>query len=216
MELKGKTIVFLGDSITEGVGTSCVENRYSDVLVKMAEFGNNYNYGISGTRIARQQKIDPEHLKWDENAFTERFDKMEDDADIVMVFGGTNDYGHGDAPFGCFEDRTIDTYCGALHCLMKGLIEKYPAARIVFVTPLHRADDENPSAGNQLPLKAYVDKIKETAEYYSLPLLDLFASAGICPDIQIQKEMFVPDGLHPNDAGAERIADRMKSFLEAL
>ena len=28
MELKGMTINFLGDSITEGVGASCVENRY--------------------------------------------------------------------------------------------------------------------------------------------------------------------------------------------
>ena len=216
MKLEGKKIVFLGDSITEGVGASCIEKRFSDVLVRKAGFATSYNYGIGGTRMARQQKIDPEHLVWDTNAFTERFDKMEDDADIVMVFGGTNDYGHGDAPFGCFEDRTVDTYCGALHFLMKGLIEKYPSACIVFVTPLHREGDTNLNASNHLPLKAYVDKIKETAEYYSLPVLDLFAAAGICPDIQIQKEMFVPDGLHPNDAGAERIADRMKSFLETL
>lgn len=216
MELKGKTIVFLGDSITEGVGASCTENRFSDVLVRMAEFGNSYNHGISGTRIARQQVIDREHLRWDENSFCERFVRMEDDADIVLVFGGTNDYGHGDAPFGTFEDRTMDTYCGAVHYLMRGLIEKYPAAKIVFVTPLHRQNDAVPNASNHLPLKAYVDKIRETAEYYSIPVLDLYASANICPDIQLQREMYVPDGLHPNDAGAEKIAMRMKSFLETL
>ena len=77
---------------------------------------------------------------------------MQDNVDIVFVFGGTNDYGHGDAPFGKFEDRTMDTYCGALHYLMRGLIQKYPAAQIVFMTPLHREGENTPSAFNQLPL----------------------------------------------------------------
>gem|GEM_PF-4645314 len=35
---------------------------------------------------------------------------------------------------------------------------------------------------------------------YSLPVLDLSASFGICLDIPEQKEAFCPDGLHPNDA----------------
>ena len=213
MELKGKSIVFLGDSITAGVGASCIENRYSDVLVRIAELGENYNYGISGTRIARQFDRNEYH---DVNSFCERFDKMKDDVDIVFVFGGTNDYGHGDAPFGNFEDRTMDTYCGALHYLMRGLIEKYPAAQIVFMTPLHREGDSNPSIFNQLPLKDYVDKIKETAEYYSSPVLDLYGCGGICPDIPQQKELYVPDGLHPNDAGAEKIAEKIKVFLKNL
>ena len=218
MELKGKSIAFLGDSITEGEGVSSVEKRYSSVLVKIAELGENYNYGIGGTRIARQRGI-PERAKddyVDVNSFCERFDKMEDDVDIVIVFGGTNDYDDGDAPFGCFEDRTMDTYCGALHYLMRGLIEKYPTAQIVFITPLHRKGENTPNVFHHLPLKAYVDKIKETAEYYSIPVLDLYRNSGICPDIPVQKELYMPDGLHPNDAGAEKIAWKIKSFLEML
>ena len=126
MELKGKRVLFLGDSITEGVGTSCEAARYTTVLKEKAGLAAIINHGISGTRLARQQHISQESLYWDTNAFTERYSKMEDDADIVVVFGGTNDYGHGDAPFGNDDDRTIDTYCGAVHCLMQGLIEKYP------------------------------------------------------------------------------------------
>lgn len=215
MVLKGKSIVFLGDSITQGVGASCTENRYTDVLVRIAELGASYNYGISGTRVARQIRPNPADLV-DVNSFCERYNQMEDGVDIVMVFGGTNDFGHGDAPFGCFTDRTMDTYCGALHYLMKGLIEKYPAAQIVFATPLHRENENVPNVSNHLPLKAYVDKMKETAEYYSIPVLDLYGTAGICPDIEAQKVLYAPDGLHPNDTGAARVAAKMKVFLECL
>jgi lysophospholipase L1-like esterase len=61
-----------------------------------------------------------------------------------------------------------------------------------------------------------VDIIKEVARYYSLPVLDLFATAGIQPKLAVQKEALCPDGLHPNDAGYRRITDRLAAFLLAL
>ena len=57
MDLTGKKVWFLGDSITEGVGTSCAEARFSEVLKKNANLGEIRNYGISATRIARQQGL---------------------------------------------------------------------------------------------------------------------------------------------------------------
>ena len=135
MDLTGKKVWFLGDSITEGVGTSCAEARFSEVLKKNANLGEIRNYGISATRIARQQGLGENADFVDLNSFCERFDQMEDGADVIVVFGGTNDYGHGNAPFGSFEDRTMDTYCGALHYLMSGLITKYPTSTIVFLAP---------------------------------------------------------------------------------
>lgn len=215
MNLKNKTISFLGDSITEGCGASSVEKRFDEVLMEMAELADVNNYGIGGTRIARQQKINPDTVVWDENSYCERFDKVEE-ADIIVVFGGTNDYGHGDAPFGAFDDRTPDTYCGALHYLMSNLIKKFPKSDVVFITPLHREGENTPNKSNGLTLKAYVDMIKQTAEYYSLPVLDLYANGGICPDIPEQKELYTVDGLHPNDLGYERIAKKLKTFLELL
>lgn len=213
MKLKGKKIIFLGDSITEGVGVSSVEKRYTDVFKRITEIGECVNYGISATRIARQQKVEIEYR--DTNAFTERFEQMDDDADIVVVFGGTNDYGHGDAPFGNLNDRTIDTYCGAVHVLMRGLVQKYPIAVILFMTPLHREEENFPNPVTGKILKEYVDVIRSVAEYYSIPVLDLYATAGIYPDNKEQKERLCPDGLHPNDAGSMIIAERLKYFLES-
>lgn len=210
MELKGKKIVFLGDSITEGSGTSCEAARFTCVLKEMAGLSEIRNYGIVGTRIARQIACP------DTTDFCARFSGMDDDADAVVVFGGTNDYGHGDAPFGEFTDRTPQTFCGAVHYLFRGLIEKYPTKPIIIITPMHRIHDYKPNSSNQKVLKDYVDVIREAAEMYSLPVLDLFASFGICPDIPEQKEAFCPDGLHPNDAGNRVLAEKLKKFLEAI
>jgi lysophospholipase L1-like esterase len=54
------------------------------------------------------------------------------------------------------------------------------------------------------------------AAHYSLPVLDLYRTAGICPRIPEQLTAFMPDGLHPSDAGAARIAERLAAFLRAL
>ena len=53
MELKRKKINFLGDSITEGHGTSAPENIFLNRLSRATGATAN-NYGISGSRIARQ------------------------------------------------------------------------------------------------------------------------------------------------------------------
>ena len=211
MEIKGKKINFLGDSITEGVGASSPEFYYVNVFARKFEPAAVRNYGIGGTRFARQQvpSAKPRH----DLDFCSRVSEMDPDADVIVVFGGTNDYGHGDAPIGCFDDRTPDTFYGACHTLMTRLIERYPDATIVFMSPLHRAVEEQ---ANKLPLSGYVAIIREVAAYYAIPVLDLYTVSGIQPQVPILRQKFMPDGLHPNDAGAEKIADRLGNFLLSL
>ena len=219
MNLKGKKINFLGDSITEGVGTSAPEKRYPDLIA--ADCGCIVrNYGISGTRIARQYHPTVDNPSFDLD-FPSRVAEMDPDADIIVVFGGTNDFGHGDAPVGCMSDRTKDTFYGGLHELYTALINKYPASAIVILTPLHRLNEDNPRGDGGKPedvgnLAYYTDIIREVAQWYSLPVLDLFAVSGMQPRVPVIQEKYVPDGLHPNDAGNRRLADLLIAFLSRL
>ena len=218
MELKGKKINFLGDSITEGHGASSIDNCYVSLIEKKTGAVCR-NYGVSGSRYALQNPLYLEvRSDWD---FCMRVADLDTNADIVVVFGGTNDYGHGSAALGTPGDRTKETFWGACHTLYSSLIEKFPEATIVVLTPFHRCNEDNLRGDGSkpcdvAPLKTYVDIIRSVAEYYSLPVLDLYASSGIQPNVPVLKEKYMPDGLHPNDAGYEKLASKIIRFLENL
>lgn len=217
MNLQGKKINFLGDSITEGCGVENQDNRFDNRIA--AQYGALVrNYGIGGTRIARQTTPSSDAL-WDKD-FLSRVPEMDPDADIVVVFGGTNDYGHGDAPLGAPDSRDVFTFCGALNLLCEALMEKYPAAAIVVCTPLHRLFEASVrndfGVRNQTDLAGYCELIRQRAAYYSLPVLDLYSQSGLQPAIETLHQLYMPDGLHPNDVGHERLAQKMGAFLSAL
>lgn len=246
MILEGKKINFLGDSISFGFGLldlpelpedfdpaamapednpllgidpDSLEGSFVNNLRDECKLAAARNYGVCGSRIARQH--DDGRFDMFPDTFCDRAARMDPDADIVVVFGGTNDYGHGNAPFGSFDDRDDSTFCGALHVLFRKLIGKYPAAEIVICTPLHRIDEDDPLGdGSKLvpgkPLIEYVKAIRRAAEYYSLPLLDLYACSGLQPNVPVIAEKYCPDGLHPNKAGYVILTRRIRRFLEAL
>lgn len=217
MNLNDKKINFLGDSITAGSCTSGKGYIYCD-LIGEAYHATVRNYGIGGTRIARQ--LSNEGPVGADGNFCDRAKTMDRDADVVVVFGGTNDFGHGDAPLGHPDDRTYDTFTGACHQLFSFLLDTYPTAVIVVLTPLHRANENNPR-GDCKPtdvgrLSDYARILRSVAEQYALPVLDLYAQGGIQPCNTAQREALCPDGLHPNDAGHRLIARKLGAFLESL
>lgn len=220
MNLEGLTVCFLGDSITEGCGVrNIAANRYDNVLKELCALKTVHNYGIGGTRIAHQFQPS-EEARWDLH-FCGRAEKMELDADVVVVFGGTNDYGHGDAPFGALGDTDRGTYCGAVHWLMKRLVEMYPDKVIVFMTPARRVGDANASErpckqGTGRPLKAYAEVICQTAKAFPVQVLDLYEQLGIDPNLQADRERYAPDGLHLNDEGHRILAGKLQTFLQTI
>ena len=219
MELRGKKAAFLGDSITHGFGVTSPDKLYMNRLMEMGQLSEIQNCGLCGTRIARQRKTS-EFAHWDED-FCKRVEDIDENADIIVVFGGTNDHGHGDAPLGTPNDRTPDTFWGACHYLMNRLIERFAGKTIVIMTPLHCASEDNhkiieENGDSVVTLSIYVDIIKSVAAWYALPLLDLHTQSGIQPRVPLIAKKYCPDGLHPNDDGHLLIANKLYQFLLSL
>ena len=225
MNITGFKVNFLGDSITEGVGVADQENcRFDNRLAAMCQLSATNNYGISGTRLAHQ--VHPSEKPRYDLCFCGRAFDMDTTADMVVVYGGVNDFIHGDAPFGQLGDTTPATYCGGVYFLMKYLREVYGDKPIVFMTPArsylrHEVDDLYPSthAKKTTPGKAliaYVDVILETAKQFAIPVLDLYRNLGIDPHDPQDFATYTADGLHFNDAGHCVLAQHLKDFIEAL
>ena len=177
------------------------------------------NFGISGSRFAHLINPTVNNPSFDRD-FCGRYAEMDPNADAVVVFGGTNDFGHGDAPLGTFADRTPDTFTGACHYLMNGLLEMYVGKPVVILTPLHRWNEDSLHGDRKpndvAPLSAYREILVRVAEYYALPVLDLYATSGIQPANAVCRERLLPDGLHPSDEGHALLAHRIGKFLESL
>mgnify|MGYP000011264917 FL=1 len=224
MELKNKSINFLGDSITAGYGTTGIEYRYDQIIAKECDLKAANNYGIGGTCIAYQWEPTIEEPVRD-LYFCGRAARMDKNADIILVFGGINDYLHGDAPIGTMDDKTPKTFCGAVFVLMQVLRKNYPNKTVAFLTPPHcncwGTSDKEPSKNSRkradaLPVKAYVDIILRRAKEFGFPVLDLYRNLGIDPNIQSDKEKYTIDGLHLNNLGHAVLAQKVIEFLRAL
>ena len=169
----------------------------------------------------------------------ERIAALPDDADIITVMGGTNDIRNG-VSLGMMSDRTSETFYGALHIMMSALYEKYMVnqfgkdgkrAKIIICTPIKLLDassaKQNETDGKLVALEPWVDAIKEVANYYSFPVLDLYNLSGINPHIhRIVKgtdvdyngyyNPYITDGTHPTNEGAKLMADCLISFLKTI
>jgi len=225
MNIRGFKVNFLGDSITEGIGVSDIKNcRYDNYLAKTLALSKVANHSISGSRMAHQTF--PSAKPWYDLCFCGRAYAMDNTADMVIVYGGVNDYIHGDAPFGELGDTTPATFCGGVYFLMNYLRENYGDKPIIFMTPARcflrgEVDDLIPSvhAAKRVPgkpLKAYADAISETAKQFGIKVFDLYHDLGIDPHIPEQFEKYTADGLHFNDEGHVLLAEKLIEFIEAM
>lgn len=199
--LKDKIWNVMGDSISS---INYANKRYWEIIRDKYNMQVN-NYGISGTRIAVKDDYP--------NAMCERYIDMQDDADIITVFGGTNDYG-ANIPLGDNNKDSKDktTFYGALNVLCEGLVTKFPGKRIGFFTPLQR----HGTPPYHTRWIGYQEAIKYVCGKYNIPVLDLNLSGGIAMQIESIANEFSIDGLHPNDKGHELLARRIEPFIEQL
>ena len=208
-------IYFLGDSITEGAGADCAKNNYVNVVGELLGCEVK-NFGLGGTRIARQT-VPSKVATYDEDFF-KRSEQMPLDADMVFVFGGTNDYGHGDAELGEPDSKDIYTFCGAVNVLIDKLSAGYGKEKLCFILPLHRYNEDNPyGEGNKpkagAPLSVYVETLRGLLEKREVAYLDLSEYFPI-PQTNTG-DAYTVDGLHPNTQGHRLIAEKIAEYVRA-
>jgi lysophospholipase L1-like esterase len=225
--LAGKKIAGLGDSITYGFiprnapGYPGQLNSYLTLVA--AELGATaLNYGISGSTLG-------DAGGGANSPFTQRYAAMSDDADLVIVMGGTNDV-RKFVPLGVMGDTTDATFYGALDVLARGLLQKYrytPAAsvgkgkKIMFMTALRLG----PTLDVNLP--AFNEATIAVCKKYGIPVFDAYNLSTLTPELfrtlvgtepgyTDTYNPFVPDGTHPSQEGHEIFAKAVAGFIRSL
>lgn len=189
----------MGDSISYGIGTNTQTETFAYPLAAMMGASVVNNYGISASTVAGGNRYSA--------AFINRYTSMDPTADLILFFGGTNDYKFG-VPLGQAWDCTPDTFYGGLNMIMRSLKEYYPNSRIVFMTPLQRTDYTSCNADGKY-LNEYRDAVKIMANAYDIQVIDTYSGVNLKENLQ----EYMPDGLHPNAAGHQLIANYVYSQL---
>jgi lysophospholipase L1-like esterase len=204
----GKKISVLGDSITYGVGLSNRVSKNLTTLLANMTGANVTNYGISGTKVSGTAT----------NSFHARFPEVSKDADLTIVFGGTNDYWHKSTDIGSSETSSdTNTFYGAITNIIDYHCNNNGTKKILFVFPFNQyysgsSCDTNFGHGT---FKDFRDCMKEICENRGMPFLDLYSESGM--DIahnSTHKSLFSSDGVHANDNGHQVVADKIFTKIE--
>ena len=203
-------ITCLGDSITAASNLDTIENyqsmSYPSKLGEILGAEEVVNLGIGGSSIGRY---------W-ENAFVDRYQEIPEDADVILVMGGTNDgFCASEKELGSLEKREKDTFTGDLDELLFGLQKDYPDAQIVLITPLPNVlhDLLRKSRDYLLPQSAFVRVMKQLGEEHGIPVIDLHNSNFLDTHDAAVIHALMPDGVHGNETGYRMLAQHIAAQL---
>lgn len=186
----GKKITILGDSISCGA--------YPGILQELSG-AELQNLAVSGSLLA--------------GGMTGKVSQVAEDADLVIVFGGTNDYWHKKTHIGAADSTDSSTFVGAIRYIHTYLKTERPQAQLLFVFPPYQTFQGKPCTTD-----------------FGYGTLDDFRAAflNFCGDEQVpyldlgetefDSAQHSGDGVHPTAAGhqiiAQAIYDRMLEGLE--
>ena len=219
--LKKKKIACLGDSITEGVNANGWQwHRYIDKYFKENGIETTIvNLGVGGTSVCTSSYVTSSL-----QPFVNRLNTIPTDADVIVIFGGTNDWGNN-ATLGTISDSGSSSFYGAYKYMLEWFANNRPNAKILTITPLKRYFRGNTTTWinaqttrntkGQL-LQDYVRAVKEVSEIYAIPCVDLHNESGLNPVLEIVRTKYMADGLHPTAEGNKKMYPIILGKLKPL
>lgn len=201
-----KQITFFGDSITKADGN---DNPWTKLTAHTLGTTATVN-GINGTTYTTNNSRP--------NSAVERVDQIKNQ-DLVVIWFGVNDFHYG-RPLGKFGDTDTSTVYGAADKVYNSLVDNNPTAQIMVMTPMkNHGYNDAPDSFTQnsagLYQIDYVNAIKQVADKYSLPVLDMYTESGISAFNENHNKLYLKDGLHPNQEGSYRVAKRVIGFINS-
>ena len=233
--LKGKIIVFDGDSICHATS----ETKTSNERGWAYRIGNSNemewcNFGIGGGTITAElySRVtgNPRHwISRSIDAIHERFPKL----DYLILEGGTNDADlvrHTPERVGIVDETDFTgnyddtTFCGAVESLFFKALRYYPTAKIGFIIApkmgLEAEDVQN--------RRSYFFKIMEICRKWNIPYIDLWDDCPLDPTLKTyydsdmsQEENIASgkayvDGQHLSKIGYDLITPKIETFIKTL
>ncbi len=131
--------------------------------------------------------------------------------DIILIAGGTNDWGSGLYPLGEYRTTapfSTDTFRGAYSYLLDKLRTAHPDAKIVCMSILPRSNGLNAKNSQGWNINDANASIKKIAETFGAAYVN-FDTCGMENDIW----KYTFDGLHPNSEGMALIAKQLVTEL---
>jgi len=187
-----RQITVVGDSISTGAYVEMLESMTGAEIQNLA---------VSGMRLA--------------GGMTEAVKEIEKDAELVIVYGGTNDYWHQKTPIGTADSTDPNTYVGALRYIHSYLQTNHPDGEILFIFPPKQIWSGLPNTtdfgyGTFADFRgAFLQFCEDNGVHY----IDL-------GDTEFDCAKHTDDGVHPNDSGhrliAEIIYDRLCEGFEDI
>ena len=204
-------LAILGDSITRGTywengAYHRADEPYPTLLKKKLQAEELLCVAVDGVSISSTS------LDKSESALCKICQQIHG-ADIVLIAGGTNDYGNsGGVEIGAVDDKEDVSFYGALEVLYQRVQKNNPQARIYVVLPIPRIEEDIPNKKGYL-LDDYRMAITIKAKEYGFFVIDT-KKMPIDPHSEVGRTLHICDGLHPNRAGHRIYAEYIYNAIK--